>query len=84
MQEGVPCPNQPYAGTLVFLAKDAHTKVAEIAADSSGHYRLALAPGTCILHPESPGILPRGTDAVIVMLPRKFTHQAIVYDTGIR
>ncbi|MFH1184044.1 MAG: carboxypeptidase-like regulatory domain-containing protein [Chloroflexota bacterium] len=84
MQADVPCPDQPYAGTLTILAENGRTKVTAVTADSSGYFRVALAPGTYIVHPEAPGVLPRGVDVIVRVLPNQFTRQDIVYDTGIR
>jgi hypothetical protein len=84
MQENVPCPDQPYAGTLTILAGNGRIKVGDVTADASGYYTVALAPGTYIVHPESPGPLPRGPEVVVVVIAGRFTRQDIVYDTGIR
>jgi hypothetical protein len=84
MQADVPCPDQPYPGILTILAANGRTKVGEVTADASGYYRVALAPGTYIIHPESPGILPSAADVTAIILPHEFTRQDIVYDTGIR
>jgi len=83
-QAGVPCPDPPYPGTLTILAENGQTRVATVTADDSGYYKVLLEPGTYIIHPESPGILPRAGDVVVVVLPDRFTPQDIVYDTGIR
>ena len=84
MQVDVPCPDQPYAGTLTILTVYGRIKIGEVAADASGYYRASLAPGTYILHPESPGILPSSPELTVTILPHTFTRQDIVYDTGIR
>jgi len=84
VQENVPCPDQPYAGSLTILAGHGRAKVTEVTSDASGYFRVPLAPGTYIIHPESPGVLPRGSEVVALVLPNQFTRQDIVYDTGIR
>jgi len=83
VQVGVPCPDRPYAGTLAITTANGLT-VARVTADSSGYYSAALAPGTYTIHPESPGILPRGNAVTVVVLPHQFTRQDVLYDTGIR
>ncbi|HEY5984254.1 MAG TPA: hypothetical protein VIU38_12365 [Anaerolineales bacterium] len=80
----VPCPDQPYAGTLTILAEKTGFRIAQVTADATGYYRVSLAPGTYVVQPESPGVMPRGTDITVVVLPHSFTTQDIVYDTGIR
>ena len=80
----VPCPDRPFQGTLTVLAADGRTRVAMVSADAAGYYRLNLAPGTYVLHPVSPAILPRAADVTIVVRRHEFTVQDIVYDTGIR
>jgi hypothetical protein len=84
VREDLPCPDQPYAGTLTIVRKNGEIKVGAVTADTAGYYRVTLAPGTYIIHPESPGVLPRGTDVQVVVLPHQFIRQDIVYDTGIR
>ena len=84
MQADVPCPDQPYAGSLSILAQDGRKAVATVTADATGYYRVAVRPGTYIIHPESPGVLPSGEDIVVVVQSNQYTHQDIVYDTGIR
>lgn len=84
MQVGVPCPDQPYAGTLSFLTEYGRLPAGRVTAGADGYYRISLAPGTYIVHPESPGALPAGSELVVAVRPHEFTRQDLVYDTGIR
>jgi hypothetical protein len=52
--------------------------------DRDGRFRVALAPGTYTLHPESPRTLPRASDQPVSVAPGQFTKVRIVYDSGIR
>jgi hypothetical protein len=84
MQVGVPCPDQPYVGTLSFFTKSGRLPAGRVTAGADGYYRISLSPGAYIIHPESPGALPSGSELVVAVRPHEFTRQDIVYDTGIR
>lgn len=84
VQAADPCPDRPYAATLTILAYDGRAKVAQTQADSAGYFRVLLAPGQYILHPESPAVYPRGADITFLVEAGRFTHQDVVYDSGIR
>ena len=84
VQAADPCPDRPYAATLTILAYDGHARVAQTQADSAGYYRVLLAPGQYILHPESPAVYPRGAEVTFAVQAGLFTHQDVVYDSGIR
>ena len=80
----VPCPDQPYAATLSILAAGTSRQVASAASDESGYFKVLLPPGTYVIHPESPGFLPRGIEVEVTVLPHQFTQQDVQYDSGIR
>ena len=84
MQVGVPCPDRPYAGTLNFLTEYGGRPAGRVTAGADGYYRISLPPGTYIVHPESPGVLPSGSELVVAVRPHEFTRQDMLYDTGIR
>ena len=84
MQVGVPCPDQPYAGTLSFLTEYGGRTAGRVTAGADGYYRISLPPGTYIVHPESRRALPSGSELVVAVRPHEFTRQDISYDTGIR
>lgn len=80
----VPCPDRPYAATLTVLSDPGHRRITSVTADDLGYYRVLLPPGSYVIHPESPAVLPRGSDVVVQVLPHQFTRQDIQYDSGIR
>lgn len=84
VQVGVPCPDQPYAGTLSFFTESGSMAAGRVTARADGYYRISLPPGTYIVRPESPGALPAGSELVVAVRPHEFTRQDFVYDTGIR
>jgi hypothetical protein len=83
MQVGVPCPDRPYQATLTVLTPE-RRRVARFLTDPQGHFRYALSPGSYILHPESPGVMPHAAEVQFKVLPGQFTQLAISYDSGIR
>jgi hypothetical protein len=78
-----PCPNQPYQATINIL-DTTNTQVSQVQADTSGHFKVALPPGTYILQPLSINPLPRAKDQTVVVDPGQYTRVTIIYDTGIR
>jgi len=78
-----PCPDQPYQATLTVLTPDQHM-VLQFQTDLNGHYRVDLAPGEYILHPESPNVMPHAADIPFVLRAHQFQRLDIVYDSGIR
>ena len=84
MQADNPCPDKPYPALLTILNAAGRSRIGQVQADATGYYRLALAPGQYILHPESPSVMPRGAEITFVVQPHQFTRQDVVYDSGIR
>ena len=83
MQEDVPCPDQPYQATLIILSTSGE-KITQFKTDENGHFRVALAPGNYVLHPEAPNGLPFATDLPFTVNEHNFTLLEISYDSGIR
>ncbi len=83
MQEGVPCPDQPYQATLTVLTTSGK-KVTQFQTDADGRFRVDLAAGDYVLHPESPNGLPFARDIPFTVAEHKFTRLEIIYDSGIR
>ncbi len=79
-----PCPDKPYQATLTVLTTTDHSKVIQFQTDANGNFRVALAPGEYILHPESPNFLPRGRDQNFTVSPHEFVQVNVSYDSGIR
>ena len=77
------CQDKPYQATISIL--DSNNKpIYQFQTDVSGYFKIALAPGTYILHPESDNALPRAADQSIVVVTGQFTQVTIMYDTGMR
>ncbi|MDP2975301.1 MAG: carboxypeptidase-like regulatory domain-containing protein, partial [Anaerolineales bacterium] len=57
VQFGTECPDQPYQAVLTVLRPDGR-KVAEFQTNENGRFRITLAPGDYIFHPESPNVMP--------------------------
>jgi len=81
-RSGVPN-SMPYQATVTVLDGQGHT-VTTVTSDAQGNFRLALAPGTYTLRPESPARYPRASTRSVVVTPRRFTRVDIVYDSGRR
>ncbi len=83
VQEGVECPDQPYQATLtVFSPKG--KEIVQVQTDEEGGFKIPLAPGEYILHPESPDVLPYASDQNFVVDSGRFTQIIVNYDSGIR
>lgn len=83
MQEDVPCPDQPYQAMLTILSMSGE-KITQFQTDENGHFRVELAAGDYVLHPESPNGLPFAKDIPFTVNEHKFTLLEINYDSGIR
>lgn len=83
VQEGQECPDQPYQATLTVLSQTGR-EIAQVQADSDGRFKIPLAAGTYILHPESPNAMPFASDQTVVVQAGTFTHVVVTYDSGIR
>ncbi len=83
MQEDIPCPDQPYQATLTILTESGK-KVTQFQTDENGLFRVELAPGDYVLHPESPNSLPFAADVPFIVNEHQFTRLEISYDSGIR
>jgi hypothetical protein len=83
VQENVPCPDQPYPAALTVLTASGK-KVTQFQTDQQGRFRVDLAPGDYVLHPESPNGLPFAEDIPFRVDAHKFTRLEVSYDSGIR
>jgi hypothetical protein len=77
-----PCPDKPYQATLTILTRN-NKKVMQFRTDDEGRFRVDLAPGDYILHPETPNIV-RAADIPFTVAAHQFTHLDVSYDSGIR
>jgi hypothetical protein len=78
-----PCPYKPYQATLSVLDAN-RRKVVTFQTDANGYFHEALNPGTYILHPETPGVMPIAPDQTFSVLLGQNTRLTITYDSGIR
>jgi hypothetical protein len=83
MQENVPCLDQPYQAVLTVLTPNGK-KVTQFQTDEQGYFKVELAPGDYVMHPESPNSLPFAADVPFSVEQHRFTQLAISYDSGIR
>jgi len=77
------CPDQPYQA-VISIYNTNNTKITQFQSDLNGNFKIALVPGTYILHPESGKPLPRASDQSVVVNDGQYTQVIITYDTGMR
>ncbi len=77
------CANKPYQATISVLSAGGK-QVIQFQTDIDGYFKVALAPGTYILHPESSTPMPRAGDQTVAVSEGQYTRADIVYDTGMR
>jgi hypothetical protein len=77
------CPDQPYQVTISIFGAD-NKEITHFQTDPSGYFKLTIAPGTYILHPESDKVMPHASDQTVVVTPDQFTQVTVMYDTGMR
>jgi hypothetical protein len=82
-REDTPCPDQPYAATIV-IEDDDGNEVARTQSGEDGRYRIALPPGSYTLVPQSPGTLPYASEQKVEVREGAYTQADISYDSGIR
>lgn len=85
IQEGVPCPDQPYQAELSVLTLGGR-RVLSFETDEMGRFEVKLPPGDYILHPESPEgqFLPYASDVPFTVHPEEYTIVNVYFDSGIR
>lgn len=82
-QQGQGCPDQPYQATLTVKSPNGGM-IVQFQTDGQGHFRIPLAPGEYILHPESPNGIPFAADQSIVVGAGQYTQIVVNYDSDIR
>jgi hypothetical protein len=78
-----PCPDQPYPATIIVLDSN-RQQVTRFQTDAQGNFKIGLQPGTYILVPQSPNVMPHAGEQEVTVPANIFTQVAIVYDSGIR
>ena len=79
---GSSCDEEPYQATLTVLSPKGE-RIVQIQTDEKGRFKISLAPGEYILHPESEDITSAEEQTVIVEAGA-FTQVVVNYDSGIR
>ena len=85
MVEGQDCPDRPYQATITVTNLEGR-QVVRFQTDEQGQFKVPLAPGEYILHPETPEgkPLPRAGEQNFTVHPGQYTRLDISYDSGIR
>ncbi len=78
-----PCPDNPFQATLTVQTASG-SQVTQFSTDENGNFRIALAPGDYILHPEAPDAMTRAQDVPFSVASGEFTTVNITYDNGLR
>ena len=85
MIEGQDCPDRPYQATITVNSLEGK-KIVQFQTDEQGNFKVPLAPGNFILHPEPPkgAPFPFATEQQFTVKPGEFTRLTVTYDSGIR
>ncbi|MEW6093793.1 MAG: hypothetical protein AB1531_07515 [Chloroflexota bacterium] len=66
------------------ILTESGNQVIRFQTDEQGVFKVELAPGDYILHPESPNGLPYAADIPFTVEEHQFTQLEVSYDSGIR
>lgn len=82
---GQDCADKPYQATMTVLTRSGD-RVSRFTTDEDGQFRVNLAPGEYILHPESPDDmgLPNSAEQAFTVVEGEYTELVVLYDSGIR
>jgi hypothetical protein len=83
VQQGQECPDQPYQATLTVDSLDGR-KIVQFQTDETGRFKISLAPGEYILHPEALNVMPFASEKSLTVETGKYTQIIVNYDSGIR
>jgi hypothetical protein len=80
-----PCPDQPFAATVVVRTPDGMA-LCTTRSGADGQFRIGLPPGSYVLDPSTGtgGSLPFARAQPVTVEPDRYTAVTIVFDTGIR
>ena len=86
VQEGTPCPDEPYQATIVIWNADRTKEVVTIETKSDGRFRVPLTPGEYYIDPQPPesGGPPTPIPQTVTVPPDSFLQVTVQYDSGIR
>jgi len=83
VQAGMDCADRPYQATLTVNSPKGG-KIVQVQTDEEGKFKIPLAPGEYILHPESPNVMPFAAEQTLIVEEGTFTQIIVTYDSGIR
>ena len=83
VQAGQECPDQPYQATLTVNSLTGE-RIAQVRTDDKGRFRIPLATGDYVLHPESSNAMSFAGEQTIHIEDGIFTNLVVHYDSGIR
>ena len=83
VQVGQECPDQPYQATLTVNSPTGE-RIVQVQTEVDGTFKIPLAPGEYILHPESPNRMPFAQEQPFTVEAGRFTSLIVNYDSGIR
>jgi hypothetical protein len=85
VREGMDCADKPYQATIT-VRTSSGKDVTRFQTAADGKFRLPLAPGEYILHPETPQgkPLPRAAEQPFTVQAGIFANLTVNYDSGIR
>jgi hypothetical protein len=85
MRADEPCPDQPFAATL--LIRDSQGRqLCTVTSGDDGHFQVALPPGSYEVVPLAGGVsgLPFAAAQWVTVTPGQYTAVTVTYDSGIR
>jgi hypothetical protein len=85
MREDAPCPDQPFAATLVIRDSQGR-ELCTVFSGDDGHFQVDLPPGSYEVVPVagSASGLPFAATQWVTVLPGQYTELTVAYDSGIR
>jgi len=83
VKAGQECPDQPYQTTLTVNSPKGE-RIVQVRTDENGMFRIPLASGEYILHPESSNKPPFASEQTVFVEDGTFTQVVVSYDSGIR
>ena len=83
VQVGQDCAPQPYQAVLTVNSPKGE-RIVQVETDENGMFKIPLAPGEYILHPEFPNRLPFAGEQSVLVEEGRFTQVIVNYDSGIR
>ena len=83
VQAGQDCADRPYQA-LLSVTSPTGERVVQVQTDANGMFKIPLAPGEYILHPEAPNALPFASEQTVRVEEGKYTQIMVNYDSGIR